>query len=71
MVTSTSMLDIVDSHGPWEMRPMVKERLNSVPVRVSRSAVAGKPFMVSEHNHRFPGDYTSEGIPISAPHAKR
>ncbi|MFB3829898.1 MAG: hypothetical protein ACE15B_24225 [Bryobacteraceae bacterium] len=66
LVTSTSLLDMTDAHGPWEIRPMVNEPLNSVPVRLSRSALAGKPFMVSEHNHRFPNDYTSEGIPLLA-----
>lgn len=66
---ATSTLDIVDSHGPWELEAMVDQPLNSIPVRVSRSAVAGKPFTVSEHNHRFPGDYTSEGIPLLAAYA--
>jgi hypothetical protein len=66
MVASTSLLDIVDGHGPWESRPMVGEPLNSVPVRLSRSAVAGKPFVVTEHNHRFPSAYQSEGIPLLA-----
>lgn len=66
LITSASLLDIVDGHGPWELRPMVNEPLNSIPVRLSRSAVAGKPFIVSEHNHRFPNDYTAEGIPILA-----
>jgi hypothetical protein len=69
LVSSTSQLDIIDGHGPWELRPMVSEPLNSVPVRLSRSAVAGKPFVVTEHNHRFPGDYTSEGIPLLAAYA--
>jgi hypothetical protein len=69
LLTSNSLLDIIDAHGPWELRPMVNEPLNSVPVRLSRSAVAGKPFTVSEHNHRFPNDYTSEGIPLLAAYA--
>jgi hypothetical protein len=57
LVSSTSQLDIVDGHGPWELRPMVSEPLNSIVVRLSRSVVAGKPFVVTEHNHRFPSDY--------------
>jgi hypothetical protein len=69
LLSSTSQLDIIDGHGPWELRPMVSEPLNSIVVRLSRSAVAGKPFIVSEHNHRFPGDYTSEGIPLLAAYA--
>jgi len=66
MLTSNSELDIIDTHGPWELRPMVNEPLNSIPVRVSRSAMSGKPLTVSEHNHRFPNDYISEGIPLLA-----
>jgi hypothetical protein len=31
--------------------------------------MAGKPFIVSEHNHRFPSDYLSEGIPMLAAYA--
>jgi hypothetical protein len=65
-LNATATLDIVDSHGPWELSPMVDEPMNSIPVRVSRSAVAGKPFTVSEHNHRFPSDYLCEGIPLLA-----
>lgn len=68
-LSATSTLDIVDSHGPWELEAMVDQPLNSIPVRVSRSAVAGKPFTVSEHNHRVPSDYTSEGIPLLAAYA--
>jgi hypothetical protein len=65
-LSSYASLDIVDGHGPWELRPMVSDPLNSIPVRLSRTAVAGKPFTVSEHNHRFPNDYLSEGIPLLA-----
>ncbi len=65
-LTSMSLLDMIDGHAPWELRPIVNEPMNSIVVRLSRSAMAGKPFMVSEHNHRFPNDYTSEGIPLLA-----
>ena len=65
-LTSMSLLDMIDGHAPWEFRPVVNEPMNSIVVRLSRSAVAGKPFMVSEHNHRFPNDYSSEGIPLLA-----
>jgi len=61
-----SVLDVIDAHGPWELNAMVDEPLNSIPVRLSRSAEAGKPFTVSEHNHRFPSNYASEGIPLLA-----
>jgi hypothetical protein len=63
---SRAALDIIDAHGPWELNAMVDEPLNSIPVRLSRSAVAGKPFTVSEHNHRFPSNYACEGIPLLA-----
>lgn len=66
---SRALLDVIDAHGPWESSPMVDEPLNSVPVRLARSAMAGKPFTVSEHNHRFPSDYTSEGISLLATYA--
>ena len=69
LLSSASQLDIIDTHCPWELRPIVGEPLNSTPVRVSRSAMAGKPLVVSEHNHRFPNDYTSEGIPLLAAYA--
>jgi hypothetical protein len=71
MLSSTSQLDIVDSHGPWDSQAMVREPLNSIPVRVSRAAFAGKPFVVTEHNHRFtdPSNYSSEGIPLLAAYA--
>jgi hypothetical protein len=35
-------------------------------VELSRSAVAGKPYTVSEVNNPFPNDYAGEGIPILA-----
>lgn len=68
-LVSNSMLDIIDTHGPWELSAIVDEPANSIPVRLSRSAMAGKPFTVSEHNHRFPSDHISEGIPILAAYA--
>lgn len=46
--------------------PMVDEPLRSSVVQLSRSAVAGKPFTVSEVNHPFPNEYACEGIPILA-----
>src|ERR1700689_2482007 len=35
-------------------------------VELSRSAIAGKPYTVSEVNEPFPNDYAGEGIPILA-----
>jgi len=46
--------------------PMVNEPFNSTVVQLSRSAVAGKPYTVSETNHPFPNEYACEGIPILA-----
>jgi hypothetical protein len=46
--------------------PMVNDPLNSTVVRLSRSAVAGKPFTVSETNHPFPNEYACEGAGILA-----
>jgi len=49
--------------------PMVDEPLRSTVVQLSRSAVAGKPYTVSEVNHPFPHEYACEGIPILAAYA--
>jgi len=46
--------------------PMVNAPSNSTVVQLSRSAVAGKPYTVSETNHPFPNEYACEGIPILA-----
>jgi hypothetical protein len=45
---------------------MVDDPLHSTVVQLSRSAVAGKPYTVSEVNHPFPNDYACEGVPILA-----
>ena len=49
--------------------PMVNDPLHSTVVQLSRSAVAGKPYTVSEVNHPFPNEYACEGIPILAAYA--
>ena len=46
--------------------PMVAKPFNSTIVQLSRSAVAGKPYTVSETNHPFPNEYACEGIGILA-----
>ena len=46
--------------------PMVNDPYNSTVVQLSRSAVAGIPYTVSETNHPFPNEYACEGIPILA-----
>jgi hypothetical protein len=45
---------------------MVNDPLHSTVVQLSRTAVAGKPYTVSEFNHPFPNDWLAEGIPIVA-----
>ncbi len=49
--------------------PMVNDPARSTPVQLSRTAVAGKPYTVSEVNHPFPHEYACEGIPILAAYA--
>ena len=49
--------------------PMVNDPLNSTVVQLSRSAMAGKPYTVSEINHPFPNEYACEGIGILAAYA--
>ena len=49
--------------------PMVDDPLNSTVVQLSRSAVAGKPYTVSETNHPFPNEYACEGVGILAAYA--
>jgi len=49
--------------------PMVDDPLHSTVVQLSRSAVAGKPYTVSEVNHPFPNEYACEGVPILAAYA--
>jgi hypothetical protein len=46
--------------------PMVDDPRNSTVVQLARSAVAGKPYTVSETNHPFPNEYACEGIGIFA-----
>jgi hypothetical protein len=48
---------------------MVDDPWHSTVVQLSRSAVAGKPYTVSEVNHPFPNEYASEGVPILAAYA--
>ena len=49
--------------------PMVANPLNSTVVQLARSAVADKPYTVSETNHPFPNEYACEGIPILGAYA--
>jgi hypothetical protein len=49
--------------------PMVLDPLKSTVVQLARSAVAGKPYTVSEVNHPFPAEFAAEGIPLLAAYA--
>ncbi|MEO6525754.1 MAG: hypothetical protein ABIP93_03950 [Gemmatimonadaceae bacterium] len=77
MLMSLSKLDIVDGHVYWQHpgspppvnTPMVNDPLHSTVVQLSRTALAGKPYTVSEFNHPFPNEWASEGIPILAAYA--
>jgi hypothetical protein len=73
LLLATSSFDTVDGHTYWQhdwenkiKTPMVNDPFNSTVVELSRSAVAGKPYTVSEVNNPFPNNWASEGIPILA-----
>jgi hypothetical protein len=73
LLLATSSFDTTDGHTYWQhdwenkiKAPMVNDPYNSTVVELSRSAVAGKPYSVSEVNNPFPNDWASEGIPILA-----
>jgi hypothetical protein len=68
-----SGMDVIDGHTYWEhpewyvrKSAMVDDPFNSMVEELSRSAMAGKPYTVSEVNEPFPNDYAGEGIPILA-----
>ena len=73
ILLATSSSDVIDGHTYWEhpemyvrKSPMVNDPFNSTVVELSRSALAGKPYTVSEVNNPFPNDFDGEGIPILA-----
>lgn len=73
ILMATLKSDVIDGHTYWEhpgdysrKSPMVDDPFNSTVVELSRSAIAGKPYTVSEVNEPFPNDYANEGIPILA-----
>jgi hypothetical protein len=76
LLLATSSFDTTDGHTYWQhdwenkvKAPMVNDPYNSTVVELSRTAVAGKPYTVSEVNNPFPNDWASEGIPILAAYA--
>jgi hypothetical protein len=73
ILMATMGCDVIDGHTYWEhpenyvrKSPMVDDPFHSMVVELSRSAIAGKPYTVSEVNEPFPNDYAGEGIPILA-----
>lgn len=74
MLASLTQLDALDGHVYWEHpgspppvnTPMVNDPLHSTVVQLSRTALAGRPYTVTETNHPFPNEWASEGIPIIA-----
>jgi hypothetical protein len=73
LLLATSSFATTDGHTYWQhdwenkvKAPMVNDPFNSTVVELSRTAVAGKPYTVSEVNNPFPNDWASEGIPILA-----
>ena len=59
------------SRGDWFIvnTPMVDDPDRSVAACCSRTAIEGKPLIISECNEPFPNDYASEFIPITAAYA--
>jgi hypothetical protein len=76
LLLAEDSMDIIDGHTYWQhpeyyvkKSPMVNDPTNSTVVELSRSAIAGKPYTVSEVNNPFPNDFAGEGIPILAAYA--
>lgn len=73
MLKATASMPVIDGHDYWEhpdkyvrKSAMVNDPLHSTVVKLSRSAIAGKPYTVSEVNEPFPNNYDSEQIPVLA-----
>ncbi|MDE3167672.1 MAG: hypothetical protein KGN36_17860, partial [Acidobacteriota bacterium] len=72
--STSSIPDIVDAHVYWQHpaiygrrnTPMVNDPLHSTVVKLTRSAFAAKPLVVTEVNHPQPNEYLAEMIPILA-----
>jgi hypothetical protein len=54
----------------FDNTPMVNEPSQSTVAYLSRTAVKGKPYTVSESNNPFPNEYGVEGIPILAAYSQ-
>jgi len=77
LLRSTSRLDAIDGHVYWQHpaiwgernTPMVNDPLHSTVVKLARSPMVNKPYIVSEVNHPNPNEYACEMIPILASYA--
>ena len=77
LLRSNSVLDFTDGHVYWQHpaiwgrrnTPMVDEPLRSTVLKLSRAALAGRAYTVSEVNHPNPNEYGAEMIPILAAYA--
>ena len=77
LLNANEHMDYIDAHVYWQHpaiwgqrnTPMVNDPLDSTVVKLSRSAMSGRPFTVSEVNHPNPNDYAAEMIPILAAYA--
>ncbi|MBC8051598.1 MAG: hypothetical protein H7Y13_00885, partial [Sphingobacteriaceae bacterium] len=79
LLSNLSKFDYIDGHAYWHIYddsgkelygrkdniPMVTLPQMSNPVKLSRSAVQGKPYTVSEINNGNYNDYYSEGVPLT------
>jgi hypothetical protein len=77
MLWANAALDIIDGHVYWQPpaeerqnTPMVNDPLGSTVVQLSRTAMAGAPYLVSEVNHPLPHDWACEGIPALAAYGR-
>ena len=74
LLRTQQKMDMIDAHVYWQHpaiygdrnAPMVNDPLHSVVVKLTRSVVNSKPFVVSEYNEPFPTEYGEEIIPIIA-----
>jgi hypothetical protein len=82
---ANSELDVIDGHVYWQHpskktvdgkrtftidnTPMVNDPFFSTVVQLSRTAMAGKPYTVSETNHPYPNEFACEGVPVLAAYA--
>jgi hypothetical protein len=77
LLRSTSRMDSIDGHAYWQHpaiwgernTPMVNDPLHSTVVKLARSPMVNKPYIVSEVNHPNPNEYACEMIPILASYA--